>query len=240
VRPLAWLARRASSIHGEEGTRGVLRGVFRYTRWRLSRLAHVRYWYVYRYPITQFDVEQFHPTVEHLEVRVVESPADCARLAAEGYQDPRAKVRSLERRLAAGAVMVSAFVAGKLAYTGWVATTETARRSFDSLPYRADFAGGEAATGGALTMPAYRGLGLYRYVFGHELDYLRRRGRTFCCNSISVDNHASQRGQAVHEALVCARARHVRILCFQWWTEQPLSGPCPFVAGRPGSERRRE
>ena len=234
------LKARAAHLLRTEGVGGLLRGAWRYARWRLSRLVHIRNFYVYRYPIPEFDVERFRPAVEHLEVRVVESMADCARITGEGLEDPRTKVRSLERRLAAGAVMVSAFVAGKLAYTGWMATTERAKRSFDSLPYRADFAGGEAATGGALTMPAYRGLGLYRYVFGHELDYLRGRGRTVCCNSISVDNHASQRGQAVHEALVCVRARHVRILCFQWWTEQPLSGPCPFVAGRLGSERRRE
>lgn len=134
--------------------------------------------------------------------------------------------------------MVAAYVSGKLAYMGWTATTGRAKNSFDRLPYRVDFAGGEAATGGALTLPAFRGLGLYRYVFGHELEYLRRKGRAVCCNAIPVGNYASQRGQAVHGALVCARARHVRILGFERWREWPLSGPCPSVGGHPDHEGR--
>jgi hypothetical protein len=127
-------------------------------------------------------------------------------------------------------VAVCGFASRRLAYIGWVATSAEAKRSFDRLPYLVDFADGEAATGGAWTVPAYRGLDLYRYMFGRELDYLRREGRTVCCNAISFANRASQRGQAVYGAQVCARVRMRRLAGFIRWDEEPMSGPCPSLS----------
>jgi len=176
------------------------------------------------------DEDRFQPAVEHLEVRTVESREDVARLVEDGFEAPCVKIRSMERRLAAGAFAVCGFVDGRLAYIGWVATSAQAKQSFDRLPYRVAFDEGEAVTGGAWTAPCFRGLGLYRYMFGRELDYLRVLGRTSCRNAIAVGNIGSQRGQAIYGAEVCARARSVRVLGKRWWSEQPMSGPCPSLA----------
>jgi hypothetical protein len=224
------LRSRAALLRRQEGVWGLAKGIVRHTRGLVRRVAHVGSYYVYRYPIPLVDENRFRPAVEHLEVRTVESLEDVARLVDDGFEDPRARTRSMERKLAAGAFAVCAFVEGRLAYIGWVATSAPAKRSFDPLPYHVAFDEGEGATGGAWTVPRFRGLGLYRYVFGLELDLLRRKGRTVCCNSISVHNLASQRGQAFYEARVCARARSVRVLRKRWWTEQPMSGPCPSLS----------
>jgi len=227
--PPSGLRSHAGVLLKREGVWGLAKRALRRFRTLARRVAHVGTYYIYRYPISRIDENRFRPAVEHLEVRTLESLDGVARLMEQGFEDPREKVCSMERRLAAGAFAVCAFVHGRLAYIGWVATSAQAKRSFDPLPYHVAFDEGEGATGGAWTAPRFRGLGLYRYVFGIELDLLRRKGRTVCCNPISVRNLASQRGQAFYEARVCARARAIRILSFKRWTEWPMSGPCPSL-----------
>jgi hypothetical protein len=227
--PSFGLRSSAAALLRNEGLWGLTKGVLRYFHTFVKRIAHTGSYYIYRYPIPCVDENRFRPAVDLLEVRTVESLDDVARLVADGYEDPRARLRSVERGLAAGACAVCAFVDRRFAYIGWVAISADAKRTFDPLPYHVAFDQGEGATGGAWTAPRFRGLGLYRYVFGRELDLLRRKGCTVCCNSISVGNLASQRGQAFYEARVCARARAIRILGFKKWSESPMSGPCPSL-----------
>jgi len=228
--PLFGLRASAAALLRNEGIWGLSKGVLRYSRTIVRRVVHTGSYYIYRYPIPCVDENRFRPAVELLEVRTVESVEDVARLVADGFEDPRAQARLMERWLAAGAFAVCAFVDRQFAYIGWVATSANAKRSFDPLPYHVAFDQGEGATGGAWTVPRFRGLGLYRYVFGRELDLLRRKGCTVCCNSISVGNVASQRGQAFYGARVCARAQAIRTLGFKRWSEVPMSGPCPSLS----------
>ena len=223
----------AKALLREEGVSGLAKGMIRHGRIVSRRVLSVSDFYIYRYPISFFDESRFRPEVEHLDVREVESLKQVGLLVAEGLEDPRVKVRSMTQRLAAGAVALCLFADERLAYVGWMATTARAKWSFDRLPYRVAFDDGEAATGGAWTVPQYRGLGLYRYGFGRELRYLRSHGRTVCCNAIPVRNLASQRGQAFYDARVCARARLTRVLGFRKWREWPMSGPCPCLRSAP-------
>jgi hypothetical protein len=231
------LVRRAMELLRHEGPVGCLRGAGRFLRWTLRDVVHSGEYYIYRYPIPVVQSEVNRPQVEGFEVRIVRSADDLAALRQDGYEHPGGKVRAMPRRLRSGAVAVCGFVSRRLAYVGWVATSAEAKRSFDRLPYRVDFADGEAATGGAWTVPAYRGLGLYRYMFGQELDYLRREGRTVCCNAIGVANRASQRGQAIYGAQVCARVRVRRLAGFTRWDEEPMSGPCPSLNNSDSASR---
>ena len=227
--PSFGLRSTAAALLRNEGLRGLTKGVLRFCHTLVKRIAYTGSYYIYRYPIPYVDENRFRPAVGLLEVRTVESVEDVAQLVADGFEDPRAQARLMECALTAGAFAVCAFVDRQFAYIGWVATSANAKRTFDPLPYHVAFDQGEGATGGAWTVPRFRGLGLYRYVFGRELDLLRRKGCTVCCNSITVGNVASQRGQAFYEARVCARARAIRILGFKKWSESPMSGPCPSL-----------
>ncbi|MCK9355980.1 MAG: hypothetical protein M0R22_02365 [Dehalococcoidia bacterium] len=230
------LCTRAAVLLRREGPAGLAKGVLRYIRVQGRRVAHAGDFYVYRYPIPCVDPEENRPRVDNLDVRVIDSLHDIVLLAGTGYEDPRMRVPPMEKRLAAGAVAVCGFVNRRLVYVGWVAMSEPAKRSFDRLPYDVAFDSGEAATGGAWTAPEYRGVGLYRYMFGRELALLRHRGRTVCCNAIGVRNRPSQRGQACYGAQVCARGRLLHILGRRRWTETPMSGPCPSLSGEPGGD----
>ena len=219
------------------GVRGFAADLYRLGRSRCRWALSIRDYYIYRYPIPSIAPHAFRPEVERLQSRAVASIEDVTRLVAEGVEDPRMKVRTMERRLAAGAVAMCIYVGTDLGYVGWMSTCPQAKRSFDRLPYRVAFDEGEAATGGAWTVPAYRGLGLYRYGFGCELHYLKQGGSVVCCNAIAVGNIASQRGQAVYGARVRARARCVRVLGVFKWTECPMSGPCPSLSTEDRSQR---
>jgi len=219
-----------SRVPHEQAFLGFVRRASRHVHRRIRRLAHFGHYYIYHYRIPPVDGQANRPLVDHLEVHVIKSRSDIACLVAAGYEDPRVKVVAMDRRLAAGAVAVCGYISRQFAYVGWTATTLRAKQSFDRLPYDVAFDEGEAATGGAWTAPAFRGLGLYRYMFGRELDYLRCVGRTSCSYAIAVGNVASQSGQAIYCLTACARARSMRVLSKRWWTEQPVSGPCPSLS----------
>ena len=82
---------------------------------RARRVAHAGEFYVYRYPIPVTDPEANRPRVDEFEVRVVESMADLDALRAAAFEDPCCKVRSVPRRLNAGAVAVCGFASRRLA-----------------------------------------------------------------------------------------------------------------------------
>ena len=230
------LRARAVALLRRAGLSGLAKGLLRHLRMLTRRVVYVGEYYVYRYAPPEVDPDANRPQVDGLEVRVLDSLGDLRALVEFGYEDPRTRAVAVENRLAAGAVAVCGFVNRRLAYVGWVAMSQPAKHSFDRLPYHVAFDSGEAATGGAWTAPEYRGVGLYRYMFGRELALLRHRGRTVCCNAIGVGNYPSQRGQACYGAHVCARARLVRVLGRTRWTETPMSGPCPSLSGEPGGD----
>jgi len=229
---------RAGVLLRREGPTGLAKGILRHLRFKLWRVVRLADSYIYRYPIPEVDAKDNRPRVDNFEVRVVDSLGDIGALVARGYEDPRIRVAQVEKSLAAGAVAVCGYVDHRLAYVGWVAMSAAAKLSVDALPFHVDFESGEGVTGGAWTAPEYRGVGLYRYMFGRELALLRERGKTVCRNSIAVGNLASQRGQAGYGAQVCARGRLIRLLGWERWTETPMSGPCPSLSSKPAAKRK--
>lgn len=224
-----WLKRRIARIVRNEGAPGLVREAKVLARRYGSRVALVGDFYVYRYPVPATDAHIPAPRIDGVEVHVVESERDVDNLSKVGYEDVRLVDIGAAARLGAGAVGVCAHVNKEFAYVGWVALSAAAKRTFDDLPYRVDYGLGEGCTGGAWTVPRFRGAGLYAHVFGHELRYLRDVGRTVCRNSIRTNNFASQRGQAGYGARLCAVGRFYRILGWHRWVETPAEGPCPSL-----------
>ena len=224
-----WLKRRVARILRNEGALGLVWEAVTLARRYAGRIAFVGGFYVYRYPVPATDAQIPTPRIEGVEVHVVESERDVDNLAELGYEDVRLVDTRAGARLGAGAVGVCAHVNKEFACVGWVALSAAAKRTLEGLPYRVDYGSGEGCTGGAWTVPRFRGMGLYAYVFGHELRYLRDVGRTVCRNVIGTNNVASQRGQARYGAQLCAVARFYRVLGWHRWVETPAEGPCPSL-----------
>jgi len=225
-----WLKRRVSRILKDEGVSGLVRATVAMLQRSVKRIAFVGDLYIYRYPVPLTDVHIPVPCIDGVEVHVVKSERDIDALVQEGYEDPRLVMVSTATRLSAGAVAICAFVNKEFAYVGWVALSDVAKRTFDRYPYHVDFEAGEGCTGAAWTAPRFRGAGLYSYVFGHELRFLRDAGRVVCCNAIGPGNVASQRGQARYGAQLCAVGRMYKFLAWHRWVERLAEGPCPSTA----------
>jgi GNAT superfamily N-acetyltransferase len=208
-----------------EGLPGLCRGLGRLLRKVRRAVLAVEEYYLHEIPLLAFgDQSVSLPDVDGFEVHVVESVGDANRLAALGYEDFRGLFPQADRRLAAGAVAFCAYVDRLVAHIGWVALTREAKRTFDDLPYRVDFDRGEGCSGGSWTCPLYRNRGLYSWVMGARLRYLRDRGCRICRNATLVKNTPSRRGQRHYQPEVVATARYVRIAGWVSWKELRVRG----------------
>ena len=75
-----------------------------------------------------------------------------------------------------------------------------------------------------LTWPQFRGLGLYTYLCGVRLKYMREHGFTRCRDAVRSDNVASLKGQAWWNPRPCLSGRFIRVLRWTSWREYPYEG----------------
>jgi hypothetical protein len=93
----------------------------------------------------------------------------------------------------------------------------------DPLPYRVDFQNGEACTGGAYTIPRFRGKGIMTYGDCKRLKCASERGITMFRYSVDTDNSASQAVHAKFHPKIYAKGTMLRILGLTFWREVGLS-----------------
>ncbi len=207
-----------------EGVPALLSGAPRYLRSLLRSSFSLE-----RYVIFEFDTEVAQPPVPppeiaDLEVVIVEDEEGYRRLVAAGFEVPPFHPSFQPQWLRRGGVAFCAYVHRRLAHIGWVALSAEAKGCCDWLSYRVDFDHGEACWGGAHTWPSFRGLGLYTYVCGLRLQYMREHGFTRCRDAVRIDNVASLRGQAWWHPRPCLTGRFIRVLRWTSWREYPYEG----------------
>ena len=115
------------------------------------------------------------PKIQDFTFKIVSTNQQADELATEGI-DFRSNFINARRGLDKGALAFCIFVERELAHIGWVAMTEEAKNTFDSLPYQVDFSNKEACTGGTVTIPKYGGKGLMVYGYFKRLQFLKERG----------------------------------------------------------------
>jgi len=217
---------RGRDILVSEGLKTLLVRGFDYFR---RRVVTCREFYLYKHSLVERDGAAFLPRFEDFDLKIVSSNEEADRLAVEMGFDIRRRFVKARDGLNNGAVAFCVFVNGELAHIGWVAMNKAAKSMFDNLPYKVDFANGEACTGGTETMPEYRGHGLMAYGYYERLRYLRDRGYRVSRNAVEIDNIASHKVQAKFSPKIYARGRHIRLFCLKDWREWP-----PGPTDRPG------
>ena len=152
---LAFWQRRARDIFKTEG----LLPLARRTLVFLVEIVfcYARY-YLYEHTIKEWKESDFLPKTRDFTFELVTTNEQAAALVASGFEfgshHPNQR-KALEK----GAVAFCFFINGKLAHIGYVGMNQEAKNSFDSLPYRVDFAHKQACTGGTWTNPRHRGKG---------------------------------------------------------------------------------
>ncbi len=166
----------------------------------------------------------YRPKFENLTTKVITTNAQADEAAGEGFEDFRKFDLGVDPRKCfdAGAVAFCFYAGRELAHIGWVALTREAQDTFDNLPYRVDFAHGQACTGGTVTISKFRGRGLMTYGYFKRLEYLRERGYKTSRNVVEVHNKASLNVHAKFESRICARAYYLKVGRRIFWKETPI------------------
>ena len=179
--------------------------------------------YLYEHTMKERNEADFLPEIQGLTFQMVSTNEQADNLAANGFADLRLHFVKARRNLDKGAIAFCVFVERELAHTGWVAMTEEAKNTFDRLPYRVNFSNKEACTGGTVTILKYRGNGLMAYGYYKRFQFLRERGITISRNAVETSNVVSQRVHAKFGPEIYAKARYLKILCWLFWKETPLT-----------------
>jgi len=219
---ISWLLRRANHIRETEGLITLLRRGFSFV---VRCFFIYENYYLYEHTtdnIRKLNEADFMPKIDDFTFKIISTNQEADELEAEGLEF-RSHVVNARERLAKGGIAFCIFVGPQLAHIGWVAMTEEAKGAVDALPYRVGFSGGQACTGGTVTMPQYRGKGLMAYGYFKRLQYLRGKGVRTSRNVTNTNNIASQKVHAKFSPKIYAQARYLKILWWKWWKEKPLT-----------------
>jgi RimJ/RimL family protein N-acetyltransferase len=216
---LGFLLKRAEEILQTEGLLPLLRRgliflmgyIFRYERY-----------YLYEHTMKPRDEAEFLPKTQDFTFEIVSTTRQADELAAAGF-DFGTRYPNARGDLDKGAVAFCFFINGELAHFGQVAMNEEAKKCFDVLPYRVDFSGKQACTGGTWTHPKYRGMGLMGYVYFKKLQFLREMGMIAVRTVVAANNVAVQQLYNKLGAGRYAEARYLKFLWWDSWKETPLS-----------------
>lgn len=214
---LAFWVRRAREILQTEG---LLPAARRTLVFLVGLLFCYSRYYLYEHIVTERNEFDFLPKTSEFIFELVTTTRQADALTASGY-DFGSHHPNNRQGLEKGAVAFCFFIDRKLAHIGYVGMNQEAKDSFDSLPYKVDFAHKQACTGGTWTNPRYRGKGFMGYSYFKRLEYLRQMGYSSSKNAVAVSNIASQKAHSRFELKVCASARYMKILGRRYWKETP-------------------
>jgi hypothetical protein len=215
ITPLGWSGRRlarARQVVESEGLRALCQTVVR------RYVADCRRFYLYEHHHRHWPEGAFLPHIEQFEERFISSNEVADEVASE-FQDLRQVVENGRRGLESGAVAFCVYAGRDVAHVAWLATSERARRAVDHLGYVVHFDDGEAWTGAAYTVPAYRGRGLLAYGCQRRFEYLLRRGCSVSRGAVEMSNDASHRATMRFEPRVYAIGRQWRLCGKRWWRQ---------------------
>jgi hypothetical protein len=174
--------------------------------------------YVYEHKMIERNEADFVPELKSFAFHIVSTQKEADELIAHGFNFGPYYSHA-RKRLDKGAIAFCFFVGQELAHVGWVAITQEAKDSFDSLPYHVDFSNRQACTGGTLTIPQYERKGLMTYGYYKRFEFFREKGILTSRNAVHAKNIASRKVHAKFCPRIVARARYVKILCWTYWKE---------------------
>jgi len=195
-----------------EGPAGLLSGAGRFVtelRHSIYQDSRLRF---YRLSISETALASVTTPVDDVHLHIIESRDDIIDLALQGCENLLHVAPGVQRRLDRGAVAACAFVGSALASIDWMALSNEVKPVVDRTPYPAALAEGEACTGGAYTLPRFRGRGIGSYRFSAEVRFLRDRGFHTCYSMIAADNTPSQRCVERYGATFEMVVHHQRLL----------------------------
>ncbi len=232
------LIARARRILKDEGITVLFKRALLYLRQNLFVFYRLN---LYEHTLQAMNEVEYMPKIEGFTHRLISSNKQADEIAGQGFEDLRQCPILVDARrcLDKGAIAFCVYAGKELAHTGFVAMDEEAKKTFDIVPYKVDFAHGQACTGGTVTLPKYRGKGLMAYSYFKRLELLRQKGYRTTRNAIACNNLASRK---VHERFphrIYAAASIVRIAGMTFYREKACPDAINSIrsGGTPASQR---
>jgi len=189
-----------------------------------ERIFWYNNYYILERPLNKeiFDPEPFKPDIQGLTSVFITFRQQADEIAGES-EDFRKHYINADKMLKAGAVACCIYVGNEIAFIGWVATTEAAKKAFNNVPYHVDFNNNEACTGSVLTIPKYRRMGIKKYGTYLRLHFMQQAGIVMSRSIVKTNNITSLKASNIRGNSITARARHIRFLFWNSWKETPLN-----------------
>jgi hypothetical protein len=210
---------RIKYVFKHNGLSGLAGHIFSFLAQRV--FIHERY-YLLEHRIGDKLEGDYLPRIKDYSCQIITNIEEADKLVSRGF-DFYSIAFNTRRRLEKGAIACCILIGRDIAHAGWMAFNEEAKNTWNDFPYRVNFRGAEACSGGAVTLPKYEGKGLMTYGLCKRLEFLREKGITRSHTITAVSNAASLKVQAKLSYKIYARVNYFKILRWTYWKETPVS-----------------
>ena len=199
---------------------GLVLSIKRRLRPLIAHIFQSNKYYLFEHNIKESNKADFMPAIEDFTFKIITTSKQLENLVTSGFDFKQENINfNFVRSLDMGAIAFCIFIRQKLAHVGWIAMTEKAKNTFESLPYHIDFSNGQACTGGTVTVPRYRGKGLMAYSYFKRFQFLKEKGVMSSRSAVSTRTIAAQRVHARFCHVIYGQLRHLKILFWESWRE---------------------
>lgn len=186
----------------------------------IAHLFQSNNYYLLEHTIEDSNEADFMPAVEDFTFKIIETSKQLENLVTSGFDFKEEDINfNFTGSLDMGATAFCIFIKHKLAHVGWVATTEKAKNTFENLPYRIDFSNGQVCSGGTVTAPRYRGMGLMTYSYFKRFQFLKGKGVLCSRSAVNTRNIVAQKVHARFGHVIYGQLRHLKVLFWESWRE---------------------
>lgn len=210
---------RARYILRSEGAITLLKRIFLYL---FSHIFFYKDYYVCQDFVGELNEADFLPRVKDFTFKLITSNEMADDWAKQTGFDFRKQILNARRLLDAGAVAFCVFVQNDLASIKWVGLNQKVKNIINPQPYRVNFSEHQGFSGGAETVPQYRGKGLNAYTWFQRNNYMKQQGITMLTGLIATGDVHLHKLQSRFPIKIRSKARHIKFLWWQYWKETPL------------------
>ena len=219
MRYIAESLARARYLYRNEGTLSLLKRLFTYL---FSQIFSWEEYYIRQNFVAELNEADFLPKVTGYTFKRITSNEMADDWAKQTGFDFRCQALNSRRRLDSGAVAFCTVVQDHLAHIGWVGLSQKAKDSFNPQPYQVNFAERQGFIGGAETASKYRNKGFMAYNWVQVNNYVKQQGVTVLISIALATNVVVHDVQSKFPSRICAKARYIKFLWWQYWKETLL------------------
>ena len=228
---LRLLTDRAGEIRQQDGTKGLLKALVRYSLSPVYKSES--FWLVVDKSRTEYKTNASGPRIDEtrLDFKVVTSNQEADLLEAEGFGFRRHHtyfnydLKVYTHWLACGAVACCTFVDKEFAAVHWLILSQQTQDALKEIPLRVDYAHQEAFGRGIWVNPKFRGMQVHTYTARKRDGFLLQRGIPIKRSAVDFTNRSGRGIGTAGGSRLYGIGRRTRVLGRTFWREHHFEAP---------------